>query len=75
MLRMRLLIVLLVAIASGTTLAAAPRYFASLQVEVDPLEVLQRRVDVLQMQLQELSDHAEPDDGAEPLAATQLVHS
>lgn len=63
----RISILLVAAALMGCVFFAAPAYFNSLQVLADPVETLQHRIDVLEMQLQELSNRVGESDLAEPL--------
>ena len=71
--RTRIIGVLTVAALLGTALAAAPRYLNSIEMTSDPMEILQRRIDVLEMQVHELTERGGTDELSEPLAAGELA--
>ena len=70
--RMRMVGVLTAAVLVGSALAAAPRYLESLETKTDPVELLQRRIDVLEIQLQELSARVGTAELSEPLVSGDL---
>jgi hypothetical protein len=74
--RMRMIGLLSVVVVVGAVLAAAPRYLKSIEVTSDPVELLQRRIDVLELQLQELTERVGTAEVVEPLvtnhSATQV---
>ena len=67
--RTRIIGVLTAVVLVGTALAAAPRYLNSIEKQSDPVEILQRRIDLLEIQLHELTGRGGTEEPTEPLAA------